>query len=225
VILQQAAPHPHDGKGGIFSLLIIGAIVLVLLLLAGYGVIIRSQWRCLRNAPEHCGAKWWMFATMLCIVAGPVLGAATSLAGSDDRPAHVPVNNKAAVPATLREALAESEKAEASAAPMKIASSVIGLLSQLFFVLFLRSVALSFKDGLRARVAEMYLLLAGVLFAGLVGLIVTPETFLAKPILLLFLGGGWALSAIWYLGLIVSTCVCIQGNLTLLRSSPEGQSP
>jgi len=157
VISQLAAAHPHDGASGVFSVLVVGAIVLVLLLLAGYGLIIRNQWRCLRNAPEHCGAKWWMFATMICIVAGPALGIATSLAGGRDRPAQASLDGKAALPMTFREALAESKKAGAAAAPMKIVSSVIGLLSQLFFVLFLRSVALSFNDGFRARIAEMYL--------------------------------------------------------------------
>ena len=194
VIFQLAAARPQGGAGGVFSMIIVGCIVLVLLLLAGYGLIIRSQWRCLRNAPEHCGAKWWMFATMLCIVAGPALAAATSLAGGNNGAAKVPLNGRAAAPTTLREALAESRKAGASAAPMKIVSSLIGLLSQLFFVLFLRSVALAFNDGFRARFAELYLLLTGVLFAGLVGLILAPEAFLAKPVLLLLMGGGWALS-------------------------------
>jgi hypothetical protein len=221
VIAQLAAARSPNGASGVFSLVVIGAIVLVLLLLAGYGLIIRNQWRCLRNASEHCGAKWWMFATMLCLVAGPVVGTATSLAGGNDRPAVVPVGGKEAPPTTLREALAKSKKAGASVAPMQIVSSVIGLLSQVFFVLFLRSVALSFNDGFRARFAEIYLLLTGVLSAGLVGLFLSPETFLAKPILLLLLGGGWALSGILYFVLIFSTCLCIQGNLAALRARPE----
>ena len=220
VIAQLAAAKNHSGADGVFSMIIVGVIVLSLLVLGGYGLIIRNQWRCLRNAPEHCGAKWWMFATMLCIVAGPALGAATSLAGGN-RPAQAAQNGKQAVPMTFREALAESKKAGATAAPMKIVSSVIGLLSQIFFVLFLRSVAVSFNDGFRARFAEAYLLLTGALFAGLVALIVAPETFLTKPILLLLLGGGWAISAIWYLILIVSTCLCIQSNLVRLRSMPS----
>jgi MFS family permease len=220
-IAQLAAARPGNGAGGVFSLLVVGAIVLTLLVLAGYGLIIRSQWRCLRNAPEQCGAKWWMFATMLCIVAGPAMGMAASLAGEPEAPANAQLKarliNKAA-PMTFREALAESKKAGAAAAPMKIVSSVIGLLAQVFFVLFLRSVALSFNDGFRARVAELYLLVVGVLSVGLVGLIVAPEIFLTKPLLLLLLGGGWAISAVCYLVLIVSTCACIHGNLAALRS-------
>ncbi len=222
VIVQAAAEHPHDGKGGILSLLIVGAIVLVLLILAGYGVIIRSQWRCLRNAPEHCGAKWWIFGTMICIVAGPVMGAATSLAGAPDQQVVVPQNDKAAVPMTFREALAESKKAGA-AAPMKIISSFVGLLGQVFFILFLRSVALAFDDQFRARFAEMYLLLTGSLFAGLVGLIVSPDIFLAKPMLLFLLASGGVISAIWYFVLIISTCFCIQGNLAKPQPTLEEQ--
>ena len=225
VIGQMALARGQGGAGASFSLLIVGAIVLVLTLLAGYGLIIRNQWRCLRNAPESFGAKWWMFATMLSIVAGPVLGTATSLAGNDTPPGQVRINGKAPLPKTFQEALAESKKAGQNAAPMKIVSSVIGILAQVFFVLFLRSVALSFNISLGARFAEMYLLFTGLLSAGLVYLIVTPEIFLKQPLLLLLLGGGWAVSCIWYLVLIVATCACIHSGLAKLRTQGDRTSP
>ncbi len=227
VVIFQAAPgRPHDeAVGGAFATLIIGAIVLVLMILGGYALIIRSQWRCLRNAPEHCGAKWWMFAAMLCIVAGPALGTTASLVTPVGPQAQAQLMNKAAAPMTFKEALAESKKAGATAAPMKIISSVIGLLSQVFFVLFLRSVALTFNDGFRARLAELYLLLTAGLFMGLMGLILVPEYFMAKPMLLLFLGGGWALSGVWYFVLIISSCICIHSNVARLRSPIEQRFP
>jgi hypothetical protein len=218
VITQMAQAHAKGAAGGGIATLIVGAIVVVLLILGGYGVIIRSQWRCLRNASEQCHAKWWMFAAMLCVVAGPVLGTTVSLTGDNSERAKVAAMAHRSGPLTFREALVESRKAGASAAPMQIISSVIGLLSQVFFVLFLRSVALSFNDSFRARFVEMYLLLTALLFAGLVGLILRPEYFLNKPLLLLFLGGGTVLSGVWYFVLIISTCACIHKNLALLRA-------
>jgi|GEM_PF-2830314 hypothetical protein len=217
-VSQLVLARTHDGAGGSFALFLVGGIVLGLLVLAGYGLIIRSQWRCLRNAPEQCGAKWWMFATLLCIVAGPAMGTTASLVGLNAPAPSMRLKDKAGASLTFREAVAEGRKAGSSALPMKIASAVIGLLSQVFFILFLRSVALSFNDSFRARLAEIYLIFAGVLFAGLVGFLVWPDAFVADPMLLLFLGGGWAISGVWYLVLIVSTCACIHGNLAVLRS-------
>jgi hypothetical protein len=197
---------PREGAGSFFSLLVVGLIVLVLSSLAGYGIIVRSQWHCLRNAPEQYGAKWWMFAAILCLVAGPAMGTTASLVGLRTPTTPVRLKNKAGAPLTVREILAEVKKAGGSALPMQIVSAVIGLLAQVFFVLFLRSVALSFNDSFRARLAEMYLLFAVVLFAGSVGLIAAPDTFHADRMLMLLLGGGWAISGVWYLVLIVSTC-------------------
>jgi hypothetical protein len=224
-VAQPVAAGPNKGAGGFFSIIIVGAIVFGLLIAAGYGIIVRSQWHCLRNAPEQCGAKWWMFAAILCIVAGPAIGMTASLVGLRTPTPPAQLKNKAGGALTVRELLAEARKAAAPALPMKIVSAVIGLLAQVFFVLFLRSVALSFNDGFRARLAEMYLLFTGVLFAGLVGLTVAPDTFHIDPMLLLFLGGGWVISGVWYLVLIVSTCACIHGNLAILRSPLKYRAP
>jgi hypothetical protein len=214
----MAAARPGNGAGSVFSLLVVGAIVLVLLILAGYGLIIRSQWRCLRNAPEQCGAKWWMFAAVLCIVAGPAMGTTASLVGLETPTKPIRLRDQAGVPLKGRELWAEVKKANAPALPMKIASAVITFLSQVFFVMFLRSVGLSFNDVFRARIAELYLVLGSVLFTGTVWLTVAPETILADRKLLLFLAACWAISGIWYHVLIVSTCACIHRNLAILRS-------
>ena len=88
VILFQMAPgHGHKATGDAFATLIVGALVLGLMILGAYALIVRNEWRCLRNAPEQCGGKWWMFAAMLCLVAGPVLGSVSSLIGSEDQAA------------------------------------------------------------------------------------------------------------------------------------------
>ena len=134
-------------------MIIVGVIVLSLLILGGYGLIIRNNGvACgtLRNIAgpnggclPRCSASW----------PGRPWARRLRLAGGN-QPAQVAKYDKPAVPMTFRDALAGSKKAGAAAAPMKIVSSVIGLLSQLFFVLFLRSVAVSFGDGFRAALPK-----------------------------------------------------------------------
>src|SRR5688572_12386485 len=45
-------------------------VILVLTTLGSIGMIVKGKWRCLQNAPERHGAKWWMFASIVCIVSG-----------------------------------------------------------------------------------------------------------------------------------------------------------
>src|SRR5262249_5940609 len=98
---------------------------------------------------------------------------------------------------------------------------VFGMLSGIFFVLFLRAVARCFGDLGRMRVAEMYLIFGAVLTAASVYFFLHPLQILAKPELLLALGGGWLVSGLWYLLLLISTSSCIAEGLARRRSPLE----
>ncbi len=99
-----------------------------------------------------------------------------------------------------------------------MAGFVIALLGHLFFSLFFRSVAICFCDGFRARFVELYLLFKALLFAALTASIVSPSIYLANPLCLPLLYGGFALSGLWFIALYISTCTCIQGNMAAMRS-------
>jgi hypothetical protein len=101
---------------------------------------------------------------------------------------------------------------------IKLAGDFAGLLSTLFFVLFLRALALCCGDTTRARFAELFLLFVGLLVGGVVFFFLNPSLFLARPQLLIGLAIGWLVSALWYFLLILSTIGCISNILDRPRS-------
>jgi hypothetical protein len=66
------------------------------------------------------------------------------------------------------------------------------------------AVALSWGAAWRAVFTELYLLFVGILAAGVVVLFRRPSFMLARPQLLLGLGGGWLLAGLWYFVLILN---------------------
>ncbi len=196
------------------TVLYVGAGILLLSGLASFYLIIRGKWRCLMNAPEHCGVKWMMFVSLLCVAAGPPLSAASSFA-TDPPPGE-------ARTAQDVEKMRPNEKLKHyrdAVAPhdavgyVRLASSFVSLLSTVFFVLFLRGVSLSFNDQTRARIVEGYLVLLGAVAAGTAAVVVNPAMLLTFPEALFLLAGGWLLSFAGYLFLIVNTCACIAVGL------------
>jgi hypothetical protein len=197
------------------------ALILILPLvgLASLALVVRGKWLCLASAPERYHAKWMMFLAILCILAGPLLNVGVNFVGESEpksggRAAKAPslIRLKKEID-TLQEGLPELD----TRAYVRLAGQGIGLLSGVFFVLFLRAVALCNDAPIRARFTEMYLLLLGVLVYGVYVLIRDPNFMMRRPQLLLGLGAGWILSGLWYLGLIVWTSLSI--SMTLARPS------
>jgi hypothetical protein len=106
---------------------------------------------------------------------------------------------------------------------VKLAGQGIGMLSGVFFVLFLRAVALCTGAPLRARFAELYLVFMTLLVIGVVILLRNPAFMLSRPQLLLGLIGGWLIAGPWYFCLIMSTSIGISYNL--VRGNREPQEP
>lgn len=217
-LIIQAGGAPMARKAGEQASTIIFAMVL-LLGLAGIGsltLIVRGKWWCLSNAPEQYHAKWMMFMSILCILAGPLLNTGVFLIGNSEPQGKNRAAKKASIE-QLREKIDEFRDGFPeldTRAYVKLAGQGIGMLSGLFFVLFLRAVAKCGGASVRAFFIDMYLLLLAALVFGVVVLIRNPAFLLARPQLLLALLGGWLLSGLWYLGLIVSTSIGITIQLS-----------
>lgn len=189
-------------------------------------LIVRGKWLCLASAPEQNYAKWMMFLSILCIVASPFLNAGMYLVGESTAEARSHAGGTMSFAGLQREfqsyrdGMPELDARES----IRIAGKVIGLLSSVFFVLFLRAVALCWGSQVRVRLAELYLLLMLLLAVGVFVLIRNPHFMLSRPRLLLGLGSGWLIAGLWYFGLIVSMSA---GAATLLaqRSRQPGWSP
>jgi hypothetical protein len=214
---SQARQTADDASVVIFTL----ALLLPLTGFASLVLVVRGKWLCLISAPEQHHAKWMMFLSMLCILAGPLLNWGTLLL-KDDKPAGRgrPANSMSIARVQHEiEAYKQGLPELGTHAYVKLAGKGIGLLSGVFFVLFLRAMALSSGSWVRARLAELYLLFVAVLVAGVVVLIRNPSYLLERPQLLLGLGAGWLLALLWYFCLILSTSLSI--SFLLARRPPE----
>jgi hypothetical protein len=196
-----------------------GLGILFLLGLSSLTFIVKGNIACLINAPERCGARWLMFSSTLCVIVGPALNFASGFVGARPKrpPAQVKLEAAAEVNQALR-AYADSLKMRDARAYTGLVGDVSSLLSGVFFVLFLRAVARCFNDVGRMRIAEAYLIFGAVLFGLSVYLFLNPLQALANPTLLLALGGGWLLSVVWYLLLLISISFCIAEGLARRRS-------
>lgn len=214
---SQARKAADDASVVIFTL----ALLLPITGLASLILVIRGKWLCLMSAPEQCHAKWMMYLSMLCILAGPLLNWSTLLF-KEDKPADRgrPANSMSVARIQYEiDAYKEGLPELSTRDYVKLAGKGIGLLSGVFFVLFLRALAQSWGSWVRARLAELYLLFVAVLVAGVVVLIRNPSYLLERPQLLLGLGAGWLLSVLWYFGLILNTSIGI--SYLLARRPPE----
>jgi hypothetical protein len=199
---------------------------LVLLLpLAGIAsliLIIRGKWLCLMSAPEQYLAKWMMFLSILCILAGPVLNFGANFLG-DDKPKFQSRSSHSLSVARIQRELDEYKEYKHglpeldTRAYVRLIGQGIGMLSGVFFVLFLRAVALTCGGTVRARLAELYLIFIALLVVGVAVLIRHPSYLRTQPHLLLGLGLGWLLAGLWYFVLILSTSISI--TITLARNN------
>jgi hypothetical protein len=206
----------------IFALLLIVPLVFLFSL----ALVIRGKWLCLSAAPEQYHAKWMMFLSILCIVAGPLLNTGGFFIG-DDTPADPTRPPTKAI--SVAHVQHEFEKYKHGMPELstrdyvKLAGEGIGMLSSVFFVLFLRAVAMAWGFPLLARFAELYLMFIALLVFGSIILILKPAIMLIHPQLLLAVVAGWLLAGPCYFVLILSTSIGI--SYLLGRGSRERLEP
>ncbi len=210
---------PWKAMEKVSALLFTTALLLCLAVGASLSLIVRGKWRCLMNAPEHFHAKWLMFLSIVCVLASPALNVGASLLGESEQDSRAGAQKRTS-DALLRE-FEECKRglpALGTRGAVKLAGNLAGLLSSVFFVLFLRAVALCWGARGRAFWAEAYLMCVAVLAAIVVVVVRKPALALAHPGLLLGLAAGWLICGLWYFGLILSTSAGIT-NILNRRSS------
>jgi hypothetical protein len=206
----------------IFALLLIVPLVALFSL----AMVIRGKWLCLSSAPEQYHAKWMMFLSILCIVAGPLLNTGGFLIGDEKPPDPTRPPAKSISVAHIEH---EFEKYKhgmpelSTRAYVKLAGEGIGMLSSVFFVLFLRAVAMAWGFPLLARFSELYLMFIALLVFGSIVLVLKPAIILTNPQLLLAVVAGWLLAGPCYFALILSTSIGV--SYLLARGSREHHEP
>jgi hypothetical protein len=114
-----------------------------------YIMVIMGQWRCLA-APERKLAKALMFASMLCILAAPVLNFLAGWTGGMDA-------------AMAAKHTGAGGKGLSASDYMGLASGILGMLGNLLFIFFLRACADCFDNKILVWCCNLYLVLTGTI--------------------------------------------------------------
>jgi hypothetical protein len=224
VVVNVKAGKLAMGDGATIILAMGGALFLAIIF-SGWSIL-RNKWRCLMNAPERGGAKWWMFASMVCVFATPTINFVCGfMDGYSAGQQASRANRMAAFERMTAEKYTESLKTHDTGAYMRLAGAVIGPLGGIFFLLFLRAVAVTIKSWVLARIAEVHLVLDVLLLVGSLYAIfdITRLRFLPHVWLSLALGG--LVSFVLWLVLIIGTVVGISNFLGRQRSPLDPSAP
>jgi hypothetical protein len=220
LVPEHAVTHASNQIDWVEIILLVAVLVAVLTILTSYGMLLTGQWLCLMYAPERCGAKWMMFSAMTCLVAAPVLNITASflvdqeLVRAHKKPDHSATGIMRGVK-DYPQALEEPD----IYGYLRLAGSGLGVLSSLFFILFLRSVARCFEDRTRVLLVDGYLIFSVLLTGGTFYLFYGGQGMVADALLALALAGGWLLCFLYYLFLITSLGNCV------MAAQPGTRSP
>jgi hypothetical protein len=215
-----------DGKvtrGDAATILLAGAGVVFLVLIFTGWAVLRNKWRCLMNAPERGGAKWWMFASMVCIFATPALNFVGGVTGAYSA-GQTRSQQMAALEKMTADKYMESLKTGDAHSYMRLAGAMIGPLGGMFFILFLRAVAVTIQSWVLARLAELHLVLDIAVFVGSLVALFDMSRLKFVPHVWLLVGLGSLLSFVLWLVLIIGIVVSINVFLSNQRS-PFDEAP
>ena len=210
--------------GDPLTVLLIGSGVLFFSSLYASFLVLRGKWRCMTNAPEQRSARWFMFASMICILSGPAINYASRFVGETTarrtRTAEMLRELQLKKEGALSKAsvhFAQQLRDTSPAAYMQLAGSFIIPFGPIFFVLFLRSVHHCLGSVAGARFAELYLLYVALLFLGTLFLLLDPRTKIMVD-LVLALGAGWLFAVVWYFLLVVGAIYTTSAYLNATRT-------
>jgi hypothetical protein len=189
----------------------------------GYMFIITGHWGCLMGTPDRLGARWLIFASLLCLVAGPVLNFTSGFADTKKKPGVIESWRSKDYLISQREL--DEWTAMDFGTPqgyMRLIGSVMSYTSLLLFILFLRAIARCFEDRARMWLANLYLLfMIGLSSASLFLSLVSLKLLFAQPLIIVALGVGWLIAFIWYLLLVASVRVCVAHGMKHLPTPYE----
>jgi hypothetical protein len=213
----QGFKTPADQVSGEhFTLLLLGGTALFFSSLFSSYLVLRGKWRCMINAPDARGARWFMFASLICVCAGPILDFS---AGFVARPNKKPLPDEIRMKTGAERVAilyARELRGNDLSGYMRLAASVISPLGPLFFVLFIRAMYGCLGSFLAARFTELYLLFLGLLIAGTVSLLLDPRVRIQMD-LLACIAIGWVTALVWYLLLILGAVFGVSAYINTPR--------
>lgn len=211
--LHTLGPNVHRNRtpplGSLWQFYI-GLGILSVIGLISFVIILGGQLRCMLGAAERHGARWFMFLAITALIIGPAFHIASAIAGLRSFP-----DWKRG--AMILDELQLTELGKT----MQLVGLGIGLLYPMFFIFFLRAIALCMNSRGLVMFVNLYLLLAASLTAATGYFILNPMVFVRNPLALLIIGGGWIVSTIVYVVVILLIRVCIYQTMERIRSPLE----
>jgi hypothetical protein len=208
-----------DATGETFTVLLIGGAVLFFSSLYASYLVLRGKWKCVANAPERGGARWLMFASIVCICAGPVLTYTSGLVGGTSLKPQPQLSDESRLkPGFEKSAMQYATRLRENdlGGYMRLAGGIISPFGPVFFVLFIRAIHKCMGRFVATRLTELYLFFVGLLFVGSLCLLLDPRVRLQTD-LLIGLGIGWVVAMVWYFLLILAAVFGISAYLNAPR--------
>jgi hypothetical protein len=210
-IAQLAANSGGKSVNLLFEIcILVGTGAAILLSIFCYGKIVLGGWRCLKNVPERCGARWMMFVCMIGLGMGPALNVACSIGGVRR---HAELSQG---PHGFR-----MPEFDESTRVMRTAGIFFLLVSWALFMGFLRAVALCFNDRASAWHAFLWLGFLFLMCAATYYLMFVKPRLLNQPSILMGLGLGWIVTFLWHMLLILLVRLSITHRLAMIKSPLE----
>jgi hypothetical protein len=194
------------------ALLVLGVVLTLIGTYGGY-LVLRGKWRCALNAPEARHARWFVFASLVCVYAGPAISFAARFVGEPER-ASPPAAAGELQPTVARTAVGYAERLRESgpSSRTRLLGAMIAPLGPVFFVLFMRAVHDCLGGRVGVRLAELYLLFTGLLMAGSLSLLLDPRVRLRFD-LLVIVAAACLVATVAYFALILGTVFSITAHL------------
>jgi hypothetical protein len=200
--------HAKPALGSLWALYS-GLGILSVIGLISYGIIIGGQFKCMMGAAERHGARWFMFLCIACVFLGPVFHIASGIASWQA------VSELKSHPHRI-----ENFQLNPMGQWLQLIGFGISMLYPLFFILFLRAVAVCLRVGWHAVLVNVFLALAAVLVAGTAFALFNfrpgGKPLPSAPIALL--GLGWCVVGVSYVGLIALTRIMIHAVMGQVKS-------
>ena len=215
VHIMQTGTQEEKENSAILGLWVIylGFGLVGIAILISSWVILVGKVRCAYSVADRYGARWFIFACLVCLATGPILNMAISI-GLRLTDEEISI---------IRTAIAEGK----DPIPMMLTSrlgvlnillSSISIAGSIFFVLFLRSVGRCFNDNVLTTMVDFYLFFHLMVISA--STLFYMQMFNNIYSLMISLGIliGMVVTGLWYIVLIFYTRVRIQTCLSNMKS-------
>jgi hypothetical protein len=206
-VAQGAPANPTREVTVLEVVSLLGLVAVGLCQLFALAWIIRGQCGCLIYVPERCNAKWLMFTCIMLALVCPAAGFLGGILGANSpRKGHSSPRQSATEIVQDMQNLQDNYPLDSVSTWLQFASPLIALLSNVFFLLFLRAVGRCWENQLCIRSVDLYFYFLGALIGGAVAGPLLDPNLLGDAAYYGVIILGIAIAFLWYLALLFIAC-------------------